>query len=73
MLFIRIFAIGKIKKDNKMGNEMSKKEMDELAADVVAIVKKQRQMQAPKYGSVLESIVGAIKNDARCREKGGRV
>lgn len=54
---------------------MNEKEMDELTADVVAIVKKQRQMQAPKYGSVLESIVGAIRNDARCREKqmkGGR-
>lgn len=59
--------------DNKMGNEMSKKEMDELTVDVVAIVKREREAQAPKYGSVLESIVGAIKNDARCREKGGRV
>lgn len=56
-----------------MGNEMSKKEMDELTVDVVAIVKREREAQAPKYGSVLESIVGAIKNDARCREKGGRV
>lgn len=49
--------------------------MDELTADVVAIIKKQRAVQAPKYGSVLESIVGAIRNDARCREKqmkGGR-
>lgn len=58
-----------------METEMNKREMDELTADVVAIVKKQREAQAPKYGSVLESIVGAIRNDARCREKqakGGR-
>ena len=48
---------------------MNDKEVQEMAADVVAIVKREREAQAPKYGSFTESIVGAIRNDARCREK----
>lgn len=54
---------------------MDEKEMKELTADVVAIVKREREAHAPKYGSFLESVVGALRNDARCREKrakGGR-
>lgn len=54
---------------------MNEKEVKELAADVVAIVKREREAQAPKYGSLMESIVSEIRNDARCREKqmkGGR-
>lgn len=30
---------------------MNEKEMKELTADVVAIVKREREAQAPKYGS----------------------
>lgn len=48
---------------------MNEKEMKELTADVAAIVKREREAQAPKYGSLMESIVGEIKNDTRCREK----
>ncbi len=48
---------------------MNENEMKEMAADVVAIVKREREAQTPKYGSLLESIVGEIRNDARCREK----
>ena len=51
---------------------MNEKEMKELTADVVAIVKREREAQAPKYGSLMESIVGAIRNYARCREKQGK-
>lgn len=55
---------------------MNEKEMKELTADVVAIVKREREAHAPRYGSLMESIVGAIRNDVRCREKrakgGGR-
>ncbi len=50
---------------------MNEKEMKELTADVVAIVKREREAQAPKYGSLMESIAGAIQNDPRCREKRG--
>ncbi|WP_297642885.1 hypothetical protein [uncultured Bacteroides sp.] len=48
---------------------MNEKEMKELTADVVAIVKREREAQAPKYGSLVESIVCAIRNDPRCLEK----
>ncbi|WP_315087309.1 hypothetical protein [Bacteroides heparinolyticus] len=50
---------------------MNEKEVQEMAADVVAIVKREREAQASKYGSLMESIVGAIQNDPRCREKRG--
>lgn len=56
-----------------MENELNKREMAELTADVVAIVKRQREAQTPKYSGVIESMVGAMRNDARCKEKGGRV
>lgn len=51
---------------------MNDKEVQEMATDVVAIVKREREAQAPKYGSFMESVVGAIRNDARCREKQGK-
>lgn len=52
---------------------MNEKEVKELAADVVAIVKREREAHAPKYGSLMESIVGAIQSDPRVQQKkGGR-
>lgn len=56
---------------SKKEDNMNEKEVQEMAADVVAIVKREREAQASKYGSLMESIVGAIQNDPRCREKRG--
>lgn len=50
---------------------MNEKEMKELTADVVAIVKREREAQAPKYGSLMESFIGAIQSDPQVRQKRG--
>lgn len=50
---------------------MNEQEMSELAADVVAIVKARREAEAPKFGSFMESVIYAIQNDPRCKDKKG--
>ena len=52
-----------------MSQEISKAEMEKLAADVVALVKKQREARAPRFQSLGQSIMYHILNDPRCVDK----